>query len=150
MINQFIFSAFSALGFAYIFNVRGKIAWAAAFVGGIGWMVYLFSMEAGLSLGAAFFLAGAAATLGSEIIARVMKTPVTSALIPTFTPFVPGSGAYYTMFYLFNGQYELAMRKGSCNIYNVRIYDIGIPFCISNYKIIFKSYKKIKIGLLHL
>ena len=111
MINQFIFSTLSALGFAYIFNVRGKIAWAAAFVGVIGWIVYLVYMEMGLSLGAAFFLAGAAATLGSEIIARVMKTPVTSALIPTFTPFVPGSGAYYTMFYLFNGEYKLAMEK---------------------------------------
>lgn len=111
MIIQFIFSAISALGFAYIFNVRGKIALAAAFTGGIGWIIYLISMKIGLSLGVAFFLAGAVVTLGSEIIARKMKTPVTSALIPAFTPFVPGSGAYYTMFYLFNGQYELAMEK---------------------------------------
>ena len=111
MIIQFIFATLSALGFAYIFNVRGKIAWAAAFVGGIGWIVYLVSMEVGFSLGAAFFLSGAAATFGSEMIARIFKTPVTSALIPTFTPFVPGSGAYYTMFYLFNGQFNLAMQK---------------------------------------
>ena len=112
MITQFIFATISALGFAYIFNVRGKIAGAAAFVGGIGWIVYLVSMNMGLSLGIAFFLAGATATFGSEMIARILKTPVTSALIPTFTPFVPGSGAYYTMFYLFNGQYQLAMQKG--------------------------------------
>lgn len=112
MIIQFIFASLSALGFAYIFNTRGKIAWAAAFVGGAGWIVYLLSMKIGFSLGAAFFLAGATATFGSEMIARIFKTPVTSALIPTFTPFVPGGGAYYTMFYLFNGQYELAMQKG--------------------------------------
>ncbi len=142
MINQFIFSAFSALGFAYIFNVRGKIAWAAAFVGGIGWMVYLFSMEAGLSLGAAFFLAGAAATLGSEIIARVMKTPVTSALIPTFTPFVPGSGAYYTMFYLFNGQYELAMEKGIATFIMSGSMILGFLFVSQIIKLYLKAIKK--------
>ncbi len=140
MIVQFIFSAFSALGFAYIFNVRGKIAWAAAFVGGIGWIVYLVSMEAGLSLGPAFFLAGATATLGSEIIARVLKTPVTSALIPTFTPFVPGSGAYYTMFYLFNGQYDLAMEKAIATFIMSGSMILGFLF-VSEF---IKLYMKIK------
>lgn len=140
MIIQFIFSAFSALGFAYIFNVRGKIAWAAAFVGGIGWIVYLVSMEAGLSLGPAFFLAGATATLGSEIIARVLKTPVTSALIPTFTPFVPGSGAYYTMFYLFNGQYDLAMEKAIATFIMSGSMILGFLF-VSEF---IKLYMKIK------
>lgn len=140
MINQFIFSTLSALGFAYIFNVRGKIAWAAAFVGGIGWMVYLLSMKAGFSLGAAFFLAGAAATLGSEIIARIMKTPVTSALIPTFTPFVPGSGAYYTMFYLFNGEYNLAMEKAIATFIMTGAIILGF-LAVSE---IFKLYTKYK------
>ncbi len=140
MIVQFIFSAFSALGFAYIFNVRGKIAWAAAIVGGIGWIVYLVSMEAGLSLGPAFFLAGATATLGSEIIARVLKTPVTSALIPTFTPFVPGSGAYYTMFYLFNGQYDLAMEKAIATFIMSGSMILGFLF-VSEF---IKLYMKIK------
>lgn len=147
MIVQFIFSAFSALGFAYIFNVRGKIAWAAAFVGGIGWIVYLVSMEAGLSLGPAFFLAGATATLGSEIIARVLKTPVTSALIPTFTPFVPGSGAYYTMFYLFNGQYDLAMEKAIATFIMSGSMILGFLFVsefIKLYMKIKKSKKNIK------
>lgn len=112
MINQFIFSLLSAVGFAYIFNVRGMIAWAAAFVGGICWVVYLISMEIGMSLGVSFFILGAIATIGSEIIARIFKTPVTSALIPTITPFVPGSGVYYTVFYLFNGNLELSIQKG--------------------------------------
>ena len=111
MIIQFIFSSLSALGFAYIFNVRGKIAWAAAFLGGIGWIIYILSLKAGLSLGTSFFIIGATSTFGSEIIARILKTPVTSLLIPTITPIVPGGGAYYTMFYLFNEQYELAREK---------------------------------------
>ncbi len=87
MIVQFIFSSLSALGFAYIFNVRGKIAWAAAFVGGIGWVIYLFSLKMGVSLGISFFIIGAATTFGSEMIARIFKTPVTSALIPTIRNF---------------------------------------------------------------
>ena len=111
MIVQFIFASLSAVGFAYIFNVKEKIVWAAALIGGIAWIFYLFSMKFGISLGVTFFILGAICTFGSEIIARVFKTPVTSALIPTITPIVPGSGAYYAVFYLFNGQHDLAMQK---------------------------------------
>lgn len=113
MIGQFIYSSLATYGFCLIFNVRGMIAMSASFVGGLGWMVYIISSKLGFSIGVAFFLAGVVVTLGSEIIARILKTPVTSALIPTFTPLVPGGGAYYTMLYLFNGEYTRAMEKGA-------------------------------------
>lgn len=141
MIIQFIFSALSVLGFAYIFNVRGKIALAAAFVGGLGWIVYLVFTKMGLSLGITFFFAGATATLGSEIIARIFKTPVTSSLIPTITPFVPGGGVYYTMFYLFNGEHNLAMQKGLDTF--IMTGSIILGFLVVSE--IFKLYSKYKL-----
>lgn len=141
MIMQFIFSSLSALGFAYIFNVRGKIALASALVGGIGWIIYLFSLKMGISLGISFFVIGATATFGSEMIARIFKTPVTSALIPIITPIVPGSGAYYTMFYLFNEQYELATEKAIDTFVMTGAMILGF-LVVSDF---FKIYTKYKL-----
>lgn len=112
MIVQFIFSIISIIGFTLIFNVKGKVAIASAIVGALGWIIYLVSIKMNFSLGFSFFLAGAWVTFGSEIIARILKTPVTSVLIPTLTPLVPGGGAYYTMFYIVSNNYELAIEKG--------------------------------------
>lgn len=113
MIIQFIFSILSVIGFTIIFNVRGKIAFWSALGGGIGWIIYLFTKKIGFSLGVSFFLAGSWITFISQLIAIYFKTPVTSALIPTLTPLVPGGGAYYTMFYLLNENYDLALKKGT-------------------------------------
>ena len=150
MIVQFIFSSLSALGFAYIFNVRGKIAWAAALVGGIGWVIYLLSLKMGVSLGISFFIIGAATTFGSEMIARIFKTPVTSALIPTITPIVPGSGAYYTMFYLFNGESELATQKAIDTFVMTGAMILGFLVVSDIFKLYtkYKTKKKMKKGIL--
>ncbi|MDP0493713.1 MAG: threonine/serine exporter family protein [Fusobacterium sp. JB021] len=113
MITQFIFSILSVVGFTIIFNVRGKIAFWSAIGGAIGWIIYLFTTKLGFSIGISFFLAGAWITFVSQIIAIYFKTPITSALIPTLTPLVPGGGAYYTMFYLINKKYSMALKKGA-------------------------------------
>ncbi len=112
MIIQFIFSVLSVVAFCLIFNVRGKIGVYASLVGGTGWIVYLLATKMGFSVGVGYFLAAAIATFGSEVIARKLRTPVTSSLIPVFTPLVPGGGVYYTMFYIFNGDYERGLEKG--------------------------------------
>lgn len=144
MIGQFIYSSLATYGFSLIFNVRGMIALSASFVGGLGWMVYIISSKLGFSIGVAFFLAGVVVTLGSEIIARILKTPVTSALIPTFTPLVPGGGAYYTMLYLFNGEYTRAMEKGAETfIISVAII-IGFVIVTEMFKLYGKRVKKLK------
>ncbi|WP_304205897.1 threonine/serine exporter family protein [Fusobacterium perfoetens] len=140
MIGQFGYSALATYGFCLIFNVRGIIGFYASIVGGLGWLVYYIFNEMGYSLAISFFLAGATATLGSEIIARKLKTPVTSSLIPTFTPLVPGSGAYYTMLYLINGQYEKAMEKGA----ETFIISIAIIFGFLVVTDFFKLYTKYK------
>ena len=107
-------------------------------------MVYIISSKLGFSIGVSFFLAGVVVTLGSEIIARILKTPVTSALIPTFTPLVPGGGAYYTMLYLFNGEYTSAMEKGAETfIISVAII-IGFVIVTEMFKLYGKRVKKLK------
>ena len=41
----------------------------------------------------------------SEILARVLKTPVILMLVPMLIPEIPGGDLYYTMSYLVQGKY---------------------------------------------
>lgn len=107
-----------------------------------GWVDCVFSLyKNGIIFRCYFLFAGATATLGSEIIARIFKTPVTSSLIPTITPFVPGGGVYYTMFYLFNGEHNLAMQKGLDTF--IMTGSIILGFLVVSE--IFKLYSKYKL-----
>lgn len=144
MVSQFIYASLTTYGFCLIFNVRGMIAFSASLVGGLGWLVYIISSKFGFSIGVAFFLAGAVVTLGSELIARILKTPVTSSLIPTFTPLVPGGGAYYTMLYLFNGEYTRAMEKGAETFIISMAIILGFVVVTELFKLYGKQLKKLK------
>lgn len=141
MIVQFIFSILSVVGFTIIFNVRGKIAFCSSIGGALGWIIYLVSSKLGFSLGISFFLAGAWITFISQIISLYLKTPITSALIPTLTPLVPGGGAYYTMFYLINKNYNLALKKGAETIIICGAIILGFLVVTE----IFRIYSKNKI-----
>ena len=41
----------------------------------------------------------------SEILARLLKTPVILLLVPMLIPEIPGGDLYYTMYYLVQGSY---------------------------------------------
>lgn len=144
MVSQFIYASLVTFGFCLIFNVRGKIAFSASIVGGLGWLVYIISSKIGFSIGVGFFLAGAVVTFGSEVIARILKTPVTSSLIPTFTPLVPGGGAYYTMLYVFNGEYKRAMEKGAETFIISMAIILGFVIVTEMFKLYGKQIKRLK------
>lgn len=145
---QFIFSTISALGFAYIFNVRGKTAIATGIVGGLGWLIYLITVKLNFSLGFSFFILGAFATFGSEMIARIFKVPVILALIPTITPIVPGSGAYYTMYYLFSGEHTLSTQKAIDTLVMTGSMMLGFLVVSDMFKIFTKYQKRKKRKIL--
>lgn len=144
MLLQFVSAIISVLGFTYIFNVRGKVAIASGVVGGVGWIIYLFIMKLGFSLGFSYFILGAFATFGSEIIARVYKVPVILALIPIITPIVPGSGAYYTMFYLFAGNHNLSLQKATDTLVMTGAMMLGFLIVSDIFKIYIKFYNRKK------
>ena len=135
---QFIIAFLITLGFAYVFNVRGKVSIVVSIVGGLSWSIYLVMMNFNFSIGFTYFILGAFTTLGSEIIARTFKVPVILALIPIITPTVPGSGAYYTMFYLFNGEQALSIQKAVDTLIMTGAMMLGF-LVISD---IFKLYSK--------
>ena len=93
-----------SLGFALLFGIRGtKPLGCIALGSGIGWIVYLVSVVGGH--GKAFGMLASSLVIAacSEILARVIKTPVILLLVPMLIPEIPGGDLYYTMYSLVEG-----------------------------------------------
>ena len=93
-----------SLGFALLFGIRGtKPLGCIALGSGIGWIVDLVSVAGGH--GKAFGMLASSLVIAacSEILARVIKTPVILLLVPMLIPEIPGGDLYYTMYSLVEG-----------------------------------------------
>lgn len=112
MILQTLMAFFGAPGFGMLFNVRGKKLIWIAFGGGLGWLVYLL-VEPVHGLFAGLFFATVTVVTLSEILSRVLKSPVILFLVPMLIPLVPGGGLYYMMDALIRGSADLPLRVES-------------------------------------
>ena len=108
---SFIGAALGSLGFAFIFHIRGNKLWIAALTGGIGGLVYEIVLQSHSNVVALFF-ASVVISIFSEIFARVFKCPVTTFLVCSLIPLVPGGGMYYTMLEFVQSDINGAILKG--------------------------------------
>lgn len=136
MFIQILFATLATFGFGIIFNIRGKNLFFSAIAGGISWGTYLFCLELNPSLILANFIASVVLTICSELFARILKTPVTSILISGLIPLVPGSGIYYTMYYILEKNMEQAIFKGAETLFIAGALSFGIVVVSSIVRII--------------
>lgn len=105
LIRGFLGAGFASLGFAVLFNVRGKSLFVAALAGGVGGFVYLFcSKKLHMEEGLANFYGAIALTICAEIMARKLKITVTTILACALIPLVPGGDAYRFMTAFLDGE----------------------------------------------
>ncbi|MBO5327684.1 MAG: threonine/serine exporter family protein [Clostridia bacterium] len=83
------------------------------------------------------------ASVISETLARVVKSPATVFLIPAIIPFVPGASLYYTMNYLVLGDTANAVTRGT---YTGLIF-LGIAIGLSMVTMIFQLIMPVKIKM---
>ena len=95
-----------AIGFAVLFHVKGKKLIVAAVGGGLSWIVYLIVLERYGDKALGRLASTVTVGILAEILARVMKPPVTILLVPMLIPLIPGGDLYYTTSYLVQGQAE--------------------------------------------
>ncbi len=94
-----------SVGFAILFGVFDrKLLWISL-GSGAGWGVYLLCTVNGYSIFTGLFAASLLVAVFSEVLARVLKTPVIMMLVPMLIPEIPGGDLYYTMSYLVQGKY---------------------------------------------
>ena len=99
-------------GFFILFNTHGWGSALCAAGGVLTWMVYLLCRSLGFSIYGMNFIAAIVAALYSEIMARSRKYPVTSYLVISSIPLLPGAGIYYTMSLGLGGDVQAAVHKG--------------------------------------
>lgn len=100
MMIDFLFSFLASLGFAIIFNIKGKNALMAAFGGAIAWCTFValaFVIEEEI---VRYFLASVVISIYAREMAKIRKCPVLVFLVIAFIPLVPGYSIYKTMEYL--------------------------------------------------
>lgn len=99
-------------GFFILFNVHDWGSILCALGGVFTWMTYLLCRDLGMSIYSMNFFAAVVSALYAEILARSRKYPVTSYLVISLLPLVPGAGIYYTMSLGLGGDVQAAVHKG--------------------------------------
>lgn len=143
MISSCFYAFFASLGFGIIFNIRGKKLYFAALGGSIGWFIYSLSLKAIPPL-YALTLAAIGFSVYSEIMARILKSPITIFVICALIPLVPGGGMYYTMLYILQDNFSMAMETGIETISNAGSLVMGILIVSSIMKIINNNKQNVK------
>lgn len=141
MIYQTIAAIIGSLGFGIIFNIKGKNLAFAALGGGVSWLSYLIFLNLGLSELLSMFLSSIIFSIYSEVLARILKTPVTTIVICCLIPLVPGAGMYNTMYAVVTGKTSEAIGLALTTLASAGNLALGI-ILVSTITIHIKIYKQ--------
>lgn len=137
-----IISAFiGTLGFAVLFNIRGKRLVFAALGGLLSWSLFeiidIFINNEVII----YFVVALLSSFYAEIMARVLKTPTTAFIITSLIPLIPGSSLYYTMAYAFHSDVDRFMQKGIYTLELASSLALGIIIATTVVNIVLKKRK---------
>ena len=142
MILNSIYALLATLSFGILFNIRGKNLIFACFGGGIGWLfILIFQEKLKLSPTFSLFIASIIIGIYSEILARILKSPVTIFAVCAIIPMVPGNGMYYTLYESVNGNAAKALITGIQTLASAGAIATGMVLVSSGTKIL-NSKKK--------
>lgn len=96
-ILQILMGAVGTLGFCVLFNIRGKKLVLAVLGAALSWSLCVALEPFAPGEPARWFISAMFVALWAEVLARVMKTPATTFLIPGIIPHIPGGALYNTM-----------------------------------------------------
>ena len=108
---QILTGFIGSVGFAILFNIRGKRLVAAAMGGLLSWFLFVILSAFISSEAICYFIVAWAISSYSEIMARVLKTPTTTFITAALIPLIPGGSLYYTMANAFHGNMEGFLQK---------------------------------------
>jgi len=133
-------AALGSLSFAMFFGVRSRKLWFSLLGGALNWGLYLLAMKKmGLPETLAYALGAAAGTLYAEILARIVKTPVTVFVITSVIPMVPGGPLYYTMLGLLQGDKATFVDRGLYTLSAAGAMALGIFAATMLFRLLFTA-----------
>ena len=123
---QIFSAAVGTLGFAFVFNIRGKKVFFAALGGFLGWVLFL---RFGLFLKSEvirYLIVSIVISIYAELMARILKTPTTLFSVVCLIPLVPGGGLYYTMTNALSGNFGGFIEKGGNTLLLASALSLGV------------------------
>lgn len=131
------------IGFAVLFNIRGRRLALAALGGLLSWFLYVVLGNFIENEVINYFLVSFAVSIYAEIMARVIKTPTTTFITTALIPLIPGGSLYYTMANAFSGNLESFLQKGIYTLELASALALGIIVSTTITQIFYKIvYKK--------
>jgi len=130
LVIQTLMGAIGSVGFAIVFNVRGKKLLLFFFGSALDWAVYLLAVYHGYNEFVGMLLATMTAALLSETSARIIRAPVLILLVPMLVPLIPGRGLYNTMDALIRGERERFLASGASTVSCAAAICLGI-ICVT-------------------
>ncbi|MFR5264181.1 threonine/serine exporter family protein [Clostridium sp.] len=140
------FSGIATLAFAVMFNIRGKFLIWAGIGGFFSWFCYLVSLAKFGNTTMAMFIASICLSVYSEILARKLKTPVTTLVICALMPLVPGSGMYYTMYSAVSGDMTKTWTLAASTLSSAGVLALGV-ILVSTLTRLLKNFKDDKVSI---
>ncbi len=141
MILEVISAFFVAFSFGILFNVKGKYLYIAGFGGALGWFIYKFCLELGMSDSSSLFLSAITFSIYCEMCARIFLTPATILSVCCLIPLVPGYGVYNALFELLKGNYIKSIEYGTNTFVSAGALALGVIFIST----LFRSLKLVKL-----
>lgn len=112
MMIEILVAVVSTLAFAVLFHVPRREYFYCAVNGGLGWMVYKLCTGYGMSMTIASLWATLTLTLVARALSALRKMPSTVFLLAGIFTLVPGSGVFYTAYYLIMNELSASTEKG--------------------------------------
>ncbi len=119
-------SLIGTFGFGVLFNARGKKLVLAAVGGMLSCLFYLTSVFLFTNEILACLIASLLVSIYAEILARRLKTPVSSFSIPCLIPLIPGSALYYSIKFALANDWILFVSKATYTISIAAALSLGV------------------------
>lgn len=134
IILQLCMAFLGSLGFALIFGLRRALLVPASVGGLISWAIYLLCSSFMAGVFVPCLIASAFSALYAELLARVLKAPVTLFFLPAVVPLIPGSTLYYAMSGVVQGNMDAARSYASLTVQYALAISAGMSlvwaFCV--------------------
>ena len=139
---QILTGFLGSLGFAILYNIRGKKLVAAALGGFMSWSLFLLLGLFMNSEPIRYLIVSMFISIYAELLARLFKTPTTTFIITALIPLIPGASLYYTMSSVFGGNFEVFLENALLTLSLALALAIGVAIITAGTRLLvrFKTF----------
>lgn len=141
-IVQILTGFIGSLGFAVLFNIRGKRLIIASLGGFFSWTLFVALERLLTSEPLNYFIVAFLITVYAEIMARVLKTPTTTFITTSLIPLIPGGSLYYTMAYAFESDLVNFAEKAIYTLQLASALTLGIIVATTITRLLYNTSSK--------